>query len=155
MYLNKVILIGNLTRDPELRSLPTGAKVCSFSIATNRYWTDRQTNQRKEDVEYHNITVFGYQADNCAKYLQKGQQVMLEGRLRTTSWDGNDGKKRYRTEIVAENVQFGQKRSGGGSQGGNNSESLPEINSPSDNSNQSIDTIDYPDEDTNPEDIPF
>lgn len=107
MYLNKAIIIGNITKDPELKSLPSGIKVCSFSVATNRVWKDNN-GQKQESVDFHNIIVFGKQAENTATYMKKGSQIAIEGRLQTRSWD-KDGQKMYRTEIVAENVQFGNK----------------------------------------------
>lgn len=112
MYLNKTFIIGNLTRDPELRALPSGAKVVQFSIATNRVYKDTQ-GAKKEEVEYHNIVVFGMQGENCAKYLKKGQSALIEGRIQTKSWDDKEtGDKKYKTEIVAESVQFGPRAGG-------------------------------------------
>lgn len=148
MYLNKAIIVGNLTRDPELKALPTGAKVTSFSLATNRVWVD-QSGQKKEMTDYHNIVVFGRQAETSAQYLTKGQQVMVEGRIQTRSWDGQDGKKNYRTEIVADRVQFGSRPGAGGE-----TPSPAANNAPADNSS-APDAIEYPDDDINPEDIPF
>ena len=110
MYLNRATIIGNLTRDPELKALPAGSSVASFGVATNRTWKD-QNGEKKEASEFHNIVVFGRQADTCAQYLKKGQQVLVEGRLQTRSWD-KDGVKQYRTEIVADRVQFGAKTGG-------------------------------------------
>jgi single-strand DNA-binding protein len=110
MNLNKVIVAGNLTRSPELRYTANGAAIATFGMATNRAWTD-ELGDRQEEVEYHNITVFGKQAETAAEYLRKGQLAMVEGRLRTSSWE-NEGVKRFRTEIVAERVQFGPKRGG-------------------------------------------
>src|SRR3989344_5036959 len=110
MYLNKVFIAGNLTRDPELRALPSGANVTSFGVATNRVWKD-QNGEKKEATEFHNVVVFGRQADTCAQYLKKGQQVLVEGRIQTRSWE-KEGQKQYRTEIVADRVQFGQKSAG-------------------------------------------
>ena len=108
MYnLNKVMVEGNLTRDPEMKALPSGDNVTNFSVATNRVYNDRDGN-KKEEVEYHNIVVFGKQADNVAKYLTKGSGAYVEGRLQTRSWD-KDGVKMYRTEVVADRVQFGAK----------------------------------------------
>src|SRR3989344_5351279 len=106
MNLNKVFLIGNLTRDPELRMLPSGKPVVSFGVATNRIWKDQQGNQQKE-AEFHNVVVFGRQAEIANQYLAKGRSVFIEGRLRTSSWNAQDGAKRSRTEIIAERVQFG------------------------------------------------
>lgn len=108
MYLNHVIIIGNLTRDPELKSLPSGNKVTNFSVATNRVWM--KDGEKNEDVEYHNVVTFGRQAETSAQYLKKGSQAMIQGRLQTRSWDDKDtGKKMYRTEIIAGNVQFGSR----------------------------------------------
>ena len=137
MYLNKTMIYGNLTRDPELKALPSGANVCSFSIATNRTYNDKDGN-RQEEVEYHNIVVFGKQAENVAKYLSKGSGAYVEGRLQTRSWD-KDGVKMYRTEIVAERVQFGPSRKK--AEGQSNDSVLPDYP--------------YPDESINPEDVPF
>jgi single-strand DNA-binding protein len=150
MYLNKATIIGNLTKDPELKSLPNGNKVTTFSIATNRYYKDAN-GERKEQVEYHNIVVFGRSAETSAEYLKKGQQCMVEGRIQTRSWDDqNGGGKKYRTEIVADSVQFGQKSGTTGSASGL-SESKDKSDSSSDSS---LDTIDYG-EAVNPDDIPF
>lgn len=110
MYLNKVMVYGNLTRDPEMKALPSGSNVTSMSIATNRVWNDKD-GKKQEEAEYHNIVVFGKTAENCAKYLTKGTAAYVEGRLQTRSWD-KDGVKQYRTEIVAETVQFGPRASG-------------------------------------------
>lgn len=145
MYLNKVFVAGNLTRDPEQRALPSGTNVTSFSVATNRVWYDQDRN-KQEATEYHNIVVFGRQADTCAQYLKKGSGVLVEGRLQTRSWD-KDGQKQYRTEIVAERVQFGA-RSGGGSSQEVQGESQP------DQAAKGSD-IDYPTEEISPDDIPF
>jgi single-strand DNA-binding protein len=154
------MVIGNLTRDPELRALPSGSKVTSFSVATNRVFKDAQ-GQKKEQTDFHNIVVFGRQAETAAQYLKKGQSVLVEGRMQTRSWDGKDGEKKYRTEIVADRVQFGPKASGAyaGSAGGP-SESSDSASSTSSAKGKSVpgeklDTIDYPQEEINPEDIPF
>ena len=103
MNLNKAMIIGNLTRDPEVRNTPSGQTVASFSIATNRVWTDQQ-GQKQENVEYHNIVTWRRLAEICGQYLKKGSKVYIEGRLQTREWVGQDGVKRYRTEIVAENM---------------------------------------------------
>ena len=153
MYVNKATIIGNLTRDPELKSLPSGGKVTSLSLATNSYWKDKTTGEKKESVEYHNIVIFGRQAETAAQYLKKGQQAYIEGRLQTRSWDDTaTGVKKYRTEIVADTVQFGAKTGGGGS-----TSSAPSSSSSSDSAPSSApaDVIEYPEDDINPEDIPF
>lgn len=149
MYLNKAIIIGNLTRDPELRSLPSGIKVCSFSLATNRVWKDKN-GARQESTDYHNVVVFGRQAETVAQYMKKGSSMLVEGRIQTRSWDDkNSGEKKYRTEIVADRTQFGPKSTGsvGGVQSSDSSKPSKEA--------EELDTIEYPEEDINPEDIPF
>ena len=153
MYLNKVVIIGNLTRDPELKALPTGFKVCSIGVATNRTWNDKD-GKKQEAVEFHNIVVFGRQAETSAQYLKKGQQVLVEGRLQTRSWDDKDGKKNYKTEIVADRVQFGQKP-GGAMGGGGAPSSGPSEVSGAPTAHESTPSIRYPEEDINPDDIPF
>lgn len=130
------MVYGNLTRDPELKALPSGSNVCSMSIATNRTYKDKDGN-KQEQVEYHNIVVFGKQAENCAQYLSKGASAFVAGRLQTRSWDGDCGQKHYRTEIVADHVQFGPKS-------GTPTTDTPKSEMP-----------EYPDEDIKPEDIPF
>ncbi len=147
MYLNKAILIGNLTRDPELRSLPTGIKVCTFSLATNRVWKDKN-GARQESADYHNVVVFGRQAETVAQYMKTGSSILVEGRMQTRSWDDKTtGEKKYRTEIVADRTQFGPKGSGDGNGGTKAAANPPE--------DGSADSIEYPEEDINPEDIPF
>lgn len=107
MYLNKAIIVGNLTRDPELKSLPSGMTVCQFSMATNRVWKDKN-GAKQESADFHNIVVFGRTAESVAKFMKKGSQIMVEGRIQTRSWeDKTSGEKKYRTEIVADSVQFG------------------------------------------------
>jgi len=147
MYLNKVILIGNLTRDPELKALPSGTKVCNFSIATNRVFKDKE-GQRQESVEYHNIVAFARTGELVAQYMRKGYQVMIEGRMQTRSWDANDGQKKYRTEVIAESVQFGSRPGGAGSgpKAGSKEGETP---------SSTGEKIDYPTEEINPDDIPF
>lgn len=103
MDLNKVMLIGRLTANPEARTTPQGVTVTNFSIATNRVWKDQQGNQQ-DRVEYHNIVTWRRLAEICAQYLSKGRQVYIEGHLQTRTWDDADGKKNYRTEIVADNM---------------------------------------------------
>lgn len=102
--VNKVILIGKLGRDPEMRHTPSGAAVCTLNLATTETWSDN--GQKQERTEWHRVIVWGKQAENCAKYLAKGRAAFVEGRLQTRSWDDKDGQKRYATEIVAQTVQF-------------------------------------------------
>lgn len=147
MYLNKAMIYGNLTRDPELKALPSGMNVCSFSLATNRVYKDRD-GKRQESTDYHNIVVFGRQAETCAQYLKKGAGTYVEGRIQTRSWD-KDGVKQYRTEIVADRVQFGPKGGGTGGDGGGASTGTGA------KADSSGGALDYPEEEINPEDIPF
>ncbi len=115
--VNKVIIIGNLGQDPEMRYLDGGSPVCNLSIATARKWKDKNSGEFKEEVEWHKCSVFGKTAENCGQYLVKGKQVYIEGRIKTRSWDDKDGIKRYSTEIVAEQVTFLGGREGGGQRG--------------------------------------
>lgn len=110
MFINKAMLMGNLCANPEMKALPSGSTVTNFSIATNRVYNDKDGN-KQEEAEFHNVVVFGKQAENVAKYLTKGSSAFVEGRLQTRSWD-KDGVKMYRTEIIADIVQFGPKSGG-------------------------------------------
>ncbi len=148
MYLNKAMIYGNLTRDPEMKALPSGINVTSFSLATNRVYNDRD-GKRQENTDYHNIVVFGRQAETVNQYLKKGSGAFVEGRIQTRSWE-KDGVKQYRTEIVADRVQFGP-RSGGDSGGGAPASATKD----SDSKESTPPAPDYPDEEINPEDIPF
>lgn len=149
MYINKAILFGNLTRDPELRALPSGQNVCSFSLATNRVYKDKD-GKKQEQVDYHNVTSFGRQADIIAQYLKKGDGVYIEGRIQTRSWDDKaTGEKKYRTEVVAEVMQFGPKRSGGAS-GAPSAKQDDPMDEPVGGAG-----IAYPKDEINPDDIPF
>ncbi|MFA5987875.1 MAG: single-stranded DNA-binding protein [Candidatus Paceibacterota bacterium] len=155
MYLNKALIIGNLTRDPEVRSLPSGQKVCSFSVATERVWNDK-SGAKQQASEYHNIVVFGRQAETCAQYLKKGQSVLIEGRIQTRSWESQDGGgKKYKTEIVADRVQFGPKRDGGARSGAYGAAKNEPSDAAADSSEKGSEEINYPTEEVNPEDIPF
>lgn len=145
MYLNKAMIFGNLTRDPELKSLPSGIKVSSFSLATNRVYKDKD-GKRAEQTDYHNVVVFGRQAETSAQYLKKGSSAYVEGRLQTRSWEA-DGAKQYRTEIVAERVQFGPRGGNGGD--------APAAQGKEKQADMGGSAPEYPEEDINPEDIPF
>lgn len=123
MNLNKTFLVGRLTQDPEVRTTPSGASVASFGLATNRVWND-QTGQKQEQVEFHSIVVWRKLAEIAGQYLKKGQMLLVEGRLQTRNWVGQDGIKRYRTEIVAENFQMGPK-AGAYTAGGGTGASAP------------------------------
>ena len=104
--VNKVLLLGNLGRDPELRSTPKGNQVLNFPMATTRRWKDRETDETHDQTDWHRIVVWGRQAEVLSEYLKKGSQVHVEGRLQTRSWTDNDGGKRYTTEIVASRIQM-------------------------------------------------
>ena len=126
--------------------------VCSFGVATNRVFKDRE-GKKQEQTDFHNIVVFGRQADTVAQYLKKGSSVFIEGRMQTRSWDGKDGEKKYRTEVVADRVQFGPRSSGGPSTGsgqGGKQEAPQEEDMGGGGAG-----IDYPKDDINPDDIPF
>ena len=112
MNLNKVFLIGRLAADPESRTTPSGQMVVTVRLATNRVWNNKATGEKQEQVEFHTIVAWAGLADIITKYLRKGQMALFEGRLQTRSWQGSDGVKRYRTEIVADNMQLGPKAIG-------------------------------------------
>jgi len=152
MYLNKVILYGNLTRDPELKALPSGSQVAEFAIATNRVYKDKN-GAKQEEVDFHNIVSFGKQAEVIAHYLKKGRAIFVEGRIRTRSWESKDGTgKRYKTEIVLESFQFGASAGGSGAGGGSRQQS-PKSEEPKEEGNGA--SIQYPQEEINVDDIPF
>ena len=117
MNLNKAMIIGNLTRDPEVRQTATGASVATFSVATNFVWND-PSGQKQERVEYHNIVVWRKLAEICGQYLHKGSKIYIEGRLQTRDWVGKDGVKRYSTEIIGENMIMLDKAGSNGGQRG-------------------------------------
>ena len=151
MYLNKVFLYGNLSRDPELKALPSGSQVANFGLATNRTYKDKN-GAKQETTEFHNIVAFGRTAEVIAQYCKKGRPIFVEGRIQTRSWEGKeDGKKQYRTEIVVDNFQFGADGGKGGSGTSATRAGQEEQPSPKDDG----ESIKYPDEEINPEDIPF
>jgi single-strand DNA-binding protein len=123
MNLNKAFILGNVTRDPEVRALPSGQQVASFGIATNRFYTDA-SGQKKQDAEFHNIVTFGKLADIASRYITRGTLVLIEGRIRTSSWQNNSGVKQYKTEVIAESLQLGP-RPQGGQGGGQTPQSKP------------------------------
>ncbi len=110
MNLNKVFIIGNLTANPELRNTPSGQPVCNFGIATNRIWTDKASGQKQQKAEFHNIVAWRRLAEIVSQFLSKGDMIFVEGRLETRNWEDSSGNKRYRTEIIAERIQLGPKR---------------------------------------------
>ena len=151
MYINKVTLYGNLTRDPESRALPSGQQVVSFGMATNRTYKDKE-GQKQEQTEFHNVVAFGRLAEVMGQYLKKGRPVYVEGRLQTRSWEA-DGKKNYKTEVVADNFQFG---ADGGPRAGGDGGAAPRQSEKGDaGAPVGNGPVDYPEEDINPDDIPF
>ena len=156
MDLNKAQIIGRLTRDPETRTTPQGTNVCSFSVATN-YSYGSKDGGRQEQVEYHNIVIWGKLGEIAQQYLKKGGQVYLEGRIQTRSWDDKDGQKKNRTEIVAENMIMLGSKSGGSGQSDNQSQQGGDKNNSFMNSLEQMPTINQnaADEEISVEDIPF
>lgn len=151
MSVNKVIILGRLGQDPELKYTPSGAGVCNFSLATTESWNDKGSGQKQERTEWHRVVVWGKLAELCNQYLSKGRQAYVEGKLQTRSWDDKSGQKRYTTEINATTVQFiGGQASAGSGDYANNS------NSSNDNSNQGSQEYNIaPDANFASDDIPF
>ena len=149
MNLNKVFLIGRLTGDPQMRTTPTGTSVATFSIATNRVWTSK-TGEKKEEVQFHNIVVWGRQAEIANQFLKKGSMAFVEGRLQTRSWQDNQGQNRKTTEIVCERIQLGPRSFGGGTSAAVASE--PPI---IDEVKEELPEINMDDDNIRPENIPF
>ena len=152
MNLNKAMIIGNLTRDPEMRTTASGQSVVSFSVATNRVWVN-QAGQRQEQVEYHNIVAWGKLAEICRQFLAKGRKVYIEGRLQTRDWVGQDGAKRNRTEIVTENMIMLDRGPQGTPSQANNTASSPSAAKPVEETTPPFEQAS--DEDINVETIPF
>ena len=161
MNLNKAMIIGNLTRDPELRNTPNGNSVASFSVATNLIWKD-QAGQRQERVEYHNVVAWRRLAEICGQYLKKGSKVYIEGRLQTRDWVGQDSVKRYRTEIVADNMIMLDRAGAGAAPTGGDEQPPAPNEEPVIDSSQAVGSDNDTDTDANPqedeikvENIPF
>jgi single-strand DNA-binding protein len=157
MNVNVVFLLGNLTRDPELKALPNGGSIGTFTIATNR--TFKKGDEKVEEAEYHNVVVFGKQAESCAQYLKKGSIAHVEGRIQTRTWD-KDGVKQYRTEIIADRVQFGPRpgvvngpKSDVAAEG--DTDQRPPSERGAGEATANAGPIPYPEEDINPDVIPF
>ncbi len=149
MNLNKVIIIGNLAADPELKSTPTGQSVCNFRVATNRIWTDKKSSQQQKETEFHTVVAWGKLAEIASQFLKKGSLAMVEGRLRTRSWEDQSGQKRFRTEIVAQNLQLGPR--------GVKTSSAPSNSQEQNQNHEDIPIIeeDKGDEEIDVKDIPF
>lgn len=156
--LNKVMLIGNLTRDPELRYTPTGAAVCTVGIATNRYWTT-ESGEKKEETEFHRAVAWNKLAELCSQLLTKGRKIYIEGRLKTNSWQAQDGAQRSTTEIIIEDmILLDSKRPG-------EEGSVTEVHAPAaapksapkatSSQDEKVNTPSQADENVNPDDIPF
>jgi single-strand DNA-binding protein len=163
--LNKVQLIGNLTRDPELRYTPTGAAVCTIGLATNRSWV-MESGEKKEETEFHRVVAWNKLAELCSQLLAKGRKIYVEGRLRTNQWQGSDGTQRYTTEVVIEDmIILDSKRAGGPGEGegehtGDTKSAVAQpqpTQSSTDDGQQAHKPEDKPavNEDINPDDIPF
>jgi len=168
MNLNKAIIIGNLTQNPDVKKTPTGQSVANFSIATNRVWTNQQ-GAKQEQAEFHNVVAFGRLADIVGQYLAKGRLCMVEGRIQTRNWTDNAGVKHWKTEIISENIQLGPRTGGaqgesnggsygggqnyGGNQGGNGGYSAP--NAQPAYEAEPVITVSESEDEIKIEDIPF
>jgi single-strand DNA-binding protein len=151
MNFNKAFILGNLTRDPELRTTPTGQSVASFGVATNRTWTDK-SGQKQTDTEFHNVVAWGRLAETASRYLTKGKMVFIEGRLKTRSWEDQGGQKKYKTEIIVESFQMGPKGVGQSGSG----EGVDAVPSEGGVDKPIVDDIPIIQEDEiRPEDLPF
>ncbi len=146
MNLNKIFVLGRLTNDPQLKTIPSGQSVATFSVATNRVWFDK-AGSKQEETEYHNVVVWGRQAEVASQFLIKGSLVLIEGRIKTRTWQSKEGQNRKTTEIISERMQLGPRPSG--ATGNVGSQRI----SPKMDDLQSIDVSE--DEDIKPEDLPF
>ncbi len=161
MNLNKVFLIGRLTGDPQLRTTPGGQSVATFSLATNRTWMNKQ-NQKQEEVQFHNVVIWGRQGEIASQFLKKGALAMVEGRIQNRSWQDKQGQNRTTTEIVCEKMQFGP-RAGGGGAGGFGGGASPmsqerpegEDHYAQDMKEPELPEINLEEDDIKPENIPF
>lgn len=150
MNLNKVILIGRLTGDPQLRTTSAGAPVTTISLATNRIWTNK-AGERQQDVQFHNVVIWGRQAEIVNQFLKKGSLAMVEGRLQTRNWQDNQGQNRRTTEVVCERIQFGPRAAGAGSAGVD----APSSFAPDAETKEVLPEINVDGDEIKPEDIPF
>lgn len=153
MNFNKVIILGNLTQDPITRATPNGQNVTSFSVATNRFWRNKQTGEKQQQVEFHNVVCWQKLAEIAQQFLKKGNLVFVEGRLQTRTWQDKEGNKKYRTEIVAETLQLPPRQSGAPMPNTQRKESAQPT--------EEIESVPIPEDgensgnDINPDDIPF
>ncbi len=153
MNLNKVFILGRLTADPQVRTTPAGHSVATLSVATNRVWTDKGGN-RKEETEFHNVVVWGRQAEIAGQFLAKGSMLLVEGRLQTRAWEDQQGQKRKTTEIVSERLQLGPRSAGGG----NNAYAAKKESgktAPVVSDSEEIPAINLDEGEIKPEDLPF
>jgi len=147
MNLNKVFILGRVTADPQLRTIPSGQKVTGFSIATNRVWTDK-TGSKQEETEFHNVVVWGRQAEIATQFLVKGSLVLIEGRIQTRSWQDKQGQDRRTTEIVAERLQLGPRPGGAGGR-------APLTEQGAEDKKEEVPTINIDESEVKEEDLPF
>ncbi|MDP3975038.1 MAG: single-stranded DNA-binding protein [Candidatus Jorgensenbacteria bacterium] len=154
MNLNKVFLIGRLTADPQLRTTTGGQSVASFGIATNRVWTDKQ-GKKQEEVQFHNVVVWGRQAEVASQFLKKGSMAMIEGRLQNRTWADKQGQNRTTTEVVCERMQFGPRASGVPYAGGASGVSSPSPKGTDEPAREELPEINIDEGDIKPENIPF
>lgn len=157
MNVNKVILVGRLTRDPEIRTTTTGQAVATLSMATNRFWTDK-SGQKQEKTEYHNVVLWGRQAEIASQYLTKGQECLIEGRMETRTYTAKDGTEKRTTEVVAETMQLGSRAQGtGGNDTRQRSTQAPTTQAKTAPIEEEIPTINLDDEvdEIRIEDVPF
>jgi single-strand DNA-binding protein len=153
MNLNKIFVLGRMTADPQVRSTSTGQQVASFGVATNRVWYN-QNREKQEEVEFHNVVVWGKQAEVADKFLKKGQLVLIEGRVQTRDWQGKDGQSRRTTEIIAERLQLGPRAGSGGAPPP--SSTTPSVPKKKNEESNEVPTISVDDEeDVKEEDLPF
>jgi single-strand DNA-binding protein len=151
MNLNKVFILGNLTRDPELRQTTTGQSVCSFGVATNSFYTDK-SGQKQKNAEFHNVVVWGRQAEIVNQFLKKGSSILVEGRIQTRSWQDKQGQTHKTTEIISEKVQLGPRSSGGASQFSGGAARPERTEEPKE---EPLPEINLDESDIKPEEIPF
>ena len=153
MNLNKAFILGNLTRDPELRQTPGGQSVCTFGVATNSFFQDK-SGQRQQKTEFHNVVVWGRQAEVASQFLKKGGLVLVEGRLQTRTWQDKQGVNHRTTEIISERLEFGP-RMGGGGDGARGSFGGAKAAEDFEAPKEELPDIHIDDDDIKPEDIPF
>lgn len=152
MNLNKIFILGNLTRDPELRQTTTGQSVCSFGVATNSFFTDK-SGQKQKRAEFHNVVVWGRQAEIANQFLKKGSSVLVEGRLQTRSWQDQQGQTHKTAEIISERIQLGPKS--GASQTGGSQSGSASVNDKSEDRKEELPEINLDEGEIKPEEIPF